>query len=151
MMSTMQARLRERSTVAALILAAAIAVVAFLGVHHKERFTRPTSYAFDSRYEVDEAEARVNEAILQKELHAQRSRYGGEFGVKTTRCAVSPPPPAAHRLICRVLTVSHEVRPKITTTRFYRWTASVHMNPSTGALSLEIRGPSRGSRPLVTP
>jgi hypothetical protein len=135
----------------ALVLAAAIAIVAFLGVDRGERAVPATSYAFDSRYEVNEAESRVNDAILGREKDAQRSQYGGEFGLKSTHCTVSPPPPAAHRMICRVITVSHEVRPKITTTRFYRWSASVRMSPSTGALSLDIHGPSRGSRLLVTP
>jgi hypothetical protein len=145
------ARLRERSTVLALILAAVIAIVAFVGVNQKETATPPTSYAFDSRYEVVEAEGRVNEAILRREMNTQRSKYGGEFGVKTTHCVVSPPPPTANRLICRVLTVAQEVRPRITIARFYRWRVLVRMNPTTGALALEIHGPSDGTRPLVTP
>jgi hypothetical protein len=46
MMRTMRARLREGSTIVALILAAAIAVVAVLGLDHKERVTRPTIGSF---------------------------------------------------------------------------------------------------------
>jgi hypothetical protein len=91
----------------------------------------PTSYAFDGAYEVKEAEARLNERILNKEMAAERpGGRGGEDGLKTTRCVVSPPPPAAHRMLCTVVTFAKEVRQRISVTHYYRRTATIAARPA---------------------
>ena len=133
-----------------LVLAGATAAVLLLTSDGHKRDQRVSDYAFDSRYQVREAESRLDERVLSEETTSDRLRGGGEVRLRTTRCAVDPPPPATQRMICSVTTAVKEARSKATVTRYYGRRASVAINRRTGALKLAIAAPKRG-RAIVTP
>jgi hypothetical protein len=143
---------RRLTTVALalLVLAGATAAVLLLSSGSSKRDQRVSDYAFDSRYQVREAESRLDERVLSEEMTSDRLGGGGEVRLRTTRCVVDPPPPAAQRMICSVTTAVKEVRSKVTVIRYYWRRASVVINRSTGALKLGIAAPRRG-RAIVTP
>ena len=109
-----------------------------------------SAYAFDSRYQVREAESRVNERVLDVETASDRLKDGGEVRLRATRCTINPPPPAAHRLTCSITTAVKDVRSNLTVTRYNERRASIAIEPSTGALKLSVTAPKRG-REIVTP
>jgi hypothetical protein len=133
-----------------LVLAGATAAVLLLISSGGQEHVPVSAYAFDSHYQVREAESRLDERVLDLETESNRLRGGGEVRLRPTRCAVDPPPPAAHRLICSVTTAVKEVRSKVTVVRYYTHRASIAIDPSTGALKLNIAAPRRG-REIVTP
>jgi hypothetical protein len=132
------------------IAAATTAVLQLVTSGGEQRARRISAYAFDSRYQVNDAESRLNERVLQKEMDAERLKGGGEFGVRRTHCVVDPPPPAAQRMLCSLTTVTKEVRREITLTRYYRRKATISIDPASGALTFEIT-PPRGGQEIVTP
>jgi hypothetical protein len=149
----MKARLREPSTLIALALAVVLAVVVYIGTRHNAHIRAPTSFAFNSLYEVRRGESYVNELLLAKQLEAFEHRgghLGGQSGVKTSRCRPTPPPPTTDRLACSVVTEETFVHPTVTVTHLYRWNAAVRVDPKTGALSVALHGPVT-SAPTTTP
>jgi hypothetical protein len=109
-----------------------------------------SAYAFDSRYQVREAESRLDERVLDVETANDRLKDGGEVRLRATRCTIDPPPPAAHRMACSITTAVKDVRSNLTVTSYNERRASIAIEPSTGALKLSITTPKRG-REIVTP
>jgi hypothetical protein len=133
-----------------LIALAATAAVLLLSSGRGKRAQRVSAYAFDSRYQVNDAESRLNERVLKQEMDAERLKGGGQFGLRRTHCVVDPPPPSAQRMLCSIVTVTKEVRKDITVTRYYRRKAAISLDPSSGALRFKIT-PPRAGRAIVTP
>jgi hypothetical protein len=67
----MTARLRERSTIIALIIAVALAAIVVVGVTLKEHVKPAASYAFDSLYEDRRGESYLDEQVLER-LQSER-------------------------------------------------------------------------------
>jgi hypothetical protein len=149
----MKARLREPSTLIALALAAVLAAILYIGTRHNARTKAPTSFVFNSLYEVRRGESYVNELLLAKQLQTFEHRgghLGGQSGLKTSRCLPTPPPPTTDRLVCNVVTQETFVHSTVTVTHLYRWRATVRVDPTTGALAVALHGPVT-SAPTVTP
>ncbi len=134
---------------ALLVLAGAVAVLV-LTLRGPGHIQRVRDYAFDSHYQLSEAESRLTERVLDTEMARQELNGGGEVRVRKTRCVVVPPPPAAHRMSCSVTVELKEVRSKITVTRYIEHRASIAIDPNTGALKLDVAAPRRGPK-IVTP
>jgi hypothetical protein len=133
-----------------LVLAGATATVLLLISSGDQEHVPVSAYAFDSRYQVREAESRLDERVLDVETASDRLKGGGEIRLRATRCTVDPPPPAAHQMTCSITTAVKDVRSNVTVTRYNERRASIAIDPSTGALKLSITAPRRG-REIVTP
>ncbi len=140
-------------SLAALLVAVGLLVLFLATGGNGRRSTHAPAggYAFSSRYEVRQAEARLDQTVLRKQLQTpQAGKTSGSLAIESTHCSVRPPAPPGHRLVCRVLTSSREARPKRTVTRSYNWRAVMHVDPRSGALSMRVRGPRLAST-NVTP
>jgi hypothetical protein len=135
---------------AALTLAAiAAAILALVGAFNATKPKEPTSFAFDSAYEVKRAEGEVTERVLQREMkseigheaeeeESEEPELEGKTVIKSVHCIVSPPPPAATRLVCNVLVSVHELHETYKAAHANQWKAIVTMNPRTGALRIDL-------------
>jgi hypothetical protein len=110
---------------------------------------QPNSFAFDSLYEVRRGESVVTEEIVKREMNVEAAGEGEENEaeqpkleskvlVKSERCSVSPPPPAATRLLCRVLVSIEELHSTSKASHVNGWSAVVHLNPHNGALAVSL-------------
>jgi hypothetical protein len=144
--------MQKKRLVALGVIAIAVATTAvlLLSSGKAKHTTRAGAYAFDSPYQVRDAESRLDERVLQEETDAERLKGSGEFGLKQTHCVVDPPPPAAQRMLCSLTTVTKEVRREITLKRYYLHKATISIDPQSGALSFKITS-MRPGRSIVTP
>jgi hypothetical protein len=133
-----------------LVLAGATAAVLLRISSGGQEHVPVSAYAFDSHYQVREAESRLDERVLDLETESDRLKNGGEVRLRATRCAIDPPPPAAHRMTCSITTAVKDARSNITVTRYAERRASIAIEPGTGALKLSITAPKSG-REIVTP
>jgi hypothetical protein len=109
--------MRKRSLIALGLVAIAVTTTAVLLISGEARHTtRASAYAFDSRYQVQDAESRLTERILQEEMSAERLKGSGEFGLRRTHCVVNPPPPAAQRMLCSLTTFTKVERSRVRAT-----------------------------------
>jgi hypothetical protein len=132
------------------VLGTAVGVLVLLGCSEgSRRVVRPTSFAFDSRYEVRRAESLVTEDILKREMDVE-AEHEGEEGeaqptfesktlIKSERCMVSPPPPAATRLLCRVLVSVEERAQTSKASHVNGWAAVVTLSPRSGKLGVRLQ------------
>jgi hypothetical protein len=145
--------MRKAVALVALLALAGIAAVilALVGAFNETaaKPKAPTSFVFDSAYEVKRAEGEVTERILQTEMKSEIAHEGeeeeaeepelqGKTRIKSVHCIVSPPPPAATRLVCNVLVSVHELHETYKAAHANRWKAVVTMNPTSGALRLGL-------------
>jgi Tfp pilus assembly protein PilX len=144
--------MRRRLVIGALslLVLAGVTIVVLLISSDGQKRVPVSAYAFDSRYQVREAESRLDERVLDVETANDRPKDGGEVRLRATRCTIDPPPPAAHRMTCSITTAVKDVGSNLTITRYNERRASIAIEPSTGALKLSITAPKSG-REIVTP
>jgi hypothetical protein len=134
-----------------LILSAGVVVgiLALLGLFSeaKPKAAPQASFAFDSPYEVKRAESLVSEEVLRKEMNSEEEDAGDEeehpdleadVGIKSERCTVSPPPPEAIRLVCRVVVSVKELHEHAKGSHINAWDAVVLLNAHNGGLALKL-------------
>lgn len=145
-------RRKRRSAVLLLASTIVLGVVIFALVTRGGQPKTVTSYGFDSPYEVRRAEDYVHEVVLRKQEKDESGYTPLESGPgrQSTHCVLDPPPPTADQLVCSVINETRELYSKSKVTRLYRWKATVHINPQTSALLLEVHGPNT-SRPTISP
>jgi hypothetical protein len=106
-----------------------------------------TSFAFDSLYEVRRAESLVSEVILSKEMKSEEELAGEEeehpdleatVAIKSEKCTVSPPPPTAFRLVCRILVSVEELHEHTKLSHINAWDGVVLLNSHNGGLAPKL-------------
>lgn len=132
-----------------------VGVLALLGVFSAApppKVFQQTSFAFDSRYEDERGEEIARNEVMAREEKAQAKQeadetpeeeehhgIGGEDGVNSEKCVVTPPPPDATRMICRVSVENEEKYERSPTTReVIVWHAEVLLNLHTGELTAHV-------------
>ncbi len=129
------ARLIVCGVIIVIIAAVGILVVIGVGGHAK---SVPTSYGFDSPYEINRAESYVNEVILRKEENTEGEGLSEETRIDSTHCVLTTPGPITDGLACSVLVGTHVLYRNAKASRLNRWKATVSMNPRDGELSLTV-------------
>jgi hypothetical protein len=145
---TAKARRPVAASVALLAIAGiTVGVLALLGVFAEPKPATPSSYAFDSLYEVRRGESLASERILDRELvsgsghegeEEDHADLGGKTEIKSEQCTVSPPPPEATRMLCRVLVAVEELHRTTKSSHVNGWEAVVTLNAHNGALTLHL-------------
>jgi hypothetical protein len=104
--------------------------------------TRATSHSFDTPYDRKQAESVVDETVLAKEEASNEPSTSREYELeskvklKSTKCALTDPPPVATRMVCQVLVSVEELHPASKTAHVNKWTVHVSISPATSRLTV---------------
>ena len=104
---------------------------------------RTTSYSFDTRYDRKQAESYVDETVLGKEeasnepSTSREAELESKVMLKSSKCALTDPPPFATRMVCRVLVSVKELHPASKTVHVNKWTVHLSISPTTSRLTIK--------------
>ena len=125
------------------MIASVLSVVAVGGCGGTKPLTRTTSYSFDTPYDRKQAESFVDEKVLAKEeasnepSTSREEELESKVMLKSTKCALTNPPPFATRMVCRVLVSVEELHPASKTAHINKWTVHVGISPATSRLTIK--------------